>query len=382
MEELKKIIALRSQLCDLFAQREEEVTAVLLSLASGEPCLLVGPPGTAKTAMVEALASGISAKYFYYLLTRFTEPDELLGPIDIAALRRGEYKRITANRLPEAEIVFLDEVFKASSAVRNVLLDIILNKRILNGVQYVKLPTLALYTASNEISTDAEDAAFCDRLVVRCFVGYVSSDAWDELLTKGVELTCVRTAVRPIMTAEDVRRLQEEARRRALEAVRDASLREKFRAALAELKKRGIELSDRRKVRCWLVAAAASIVYAEPKVTLDSLAEALRYVAPFDAEDVAKVEDAAARAGLSTIAEHVQRLQALEVELRNALKDARERRDAESLRRLSTVYKRTLAEVKRLPRSPRLLPYVRRVRGAVEDAHAFLEEMKRELGLD
>jgi len=167
---LKPITQIKSQLNSLFVGRENEITAVLAGLVSGEPTILVGEPGTAKTALIETLSKLINTKYFYYLLTRFTEPDELLGPLDVNALREGRYVRIVKNRLPEAEIVFLDEIFKASSAVRNILLDIILNKRYLNGGEYHKLPMLALYTASNEISTDEEDQAFYDRLVIRAFV--------------------------------------------------------------------------------------------------------------------------------------------------------------------------------------------------------------------
>ena len=127
-----KLVEIRNSLVGSFTQREVEVTAVLSSLISGEPCILVGPPGTAKTMLIETTAKMINAKYFYYLLTRFTEPDELLGVIDVRALREGRYQRITTNRLPEAHIVFLDEIFKASSSIRNILLDIILNRRILN----------------------------------------------------------------------------------------------------------------------------------------------------------------------------------------------------------------------------------------------------------
>ncbi len=172
--DLKPIIEIRNKLLNMFTGRETEILATLTSLVSGEPLILVGPPGVAKTALIESLAKMINAKYFYYLLTRFTEPDELLGPLDIIALREGRYERITRNRLPEAEIVFLDEIFKASSAIRNILLDIILNKRYLNGTDYKKLSMISLFTASNEISTDAEDQAFYDRLTLRVFVKYVS----------------------------------------------------------------------------------------------------------------------------------------------------------------------------------------------------------------
>ena len=87
---LGRLIALRNYLVSSFVQREGEVTCILASLISGEPTILVGPPGTAKTLLIEKLSKSINARYFYYLLTRFTEPDELLGPLDIRGLREGQ----------------------------------------------------------------------------------------------------------------------------------------------------------------------------------------------------------------------------------------------------------------------------------------------------
>ncbi|SRR5579875_737633 len=126
MQAYNRLTELRDRLLNLFVQKEQEVTAALATLLSGEPCIFVGPPGTAKTMMIETLAKSISASYFYYLLTRFTEPDEIIGPLDISKLREGVYERIIKNKLPDSDIVFLDEIFKASSAIRNILLDIIL----------------------------------------------------------------------------------------------------------------------------------------------------------------------------------------------------------------------------------------------------------------
>jgi len=77
----QKLVILRNSLVDMFVERENEITASLVSLISGEPMIMVGEPGTAKTKIVDTLAQFINAKYFYYLLTRFTEPDELLGTL-------------------------------------------------------------------------------------------------------------------------------------------------------------------------------------------------------------------------------------------------------------------------------------------------------------
>src|SRR5262245_52122065 len=100
-----------------FLDKQEIVRLLLISVVAGEHMLLVGPPGTAKSAMVRLFAKLIDARYFEYLLTRFTEPNELFGPVDIRAFREGTYTRRTETMLPEAEIVFLDEIFRSNSEI-------------------------------------------------------------------------------------------------------------------------------------------------------------------------------------------------------------------------------------------------------------------------
>jgi len=378
---ISKLVELRNTLVSLFVQREREITAVLSGLISGEPVILVGPPGTAKTKLIDTLAKMINAKYFYYLLTRFTEPDELLGPVDIQALRQGIYRRITTNRLPEAEIVFLDEIFKASSAVRNLLLDIILNKRYLNGTEYRKLPMLTLYTASNEVSSDAEDMAFYDRLTIRAFVRNVSSDKWDELLTKGIELSLDGFKLKPIMSVDDVRRLQGIVEERAKAVVRDKPLINKYIEALGELRNKGIEVSDRRKIKTLIVAAAISVIYMDSKVTLDSLAEAIVFTAVHNEDDVRKVEEIILKVGLSAYHEQIQKIQMMEAELREIFNNVRSKTEPSThdLKVLSRTAKKVYAEIKKMPRDPKLKPHVDRVIALLEEVGMYLEKMRREI---
>jgi len=381
---VERLIDTRNTLVDLFVQREHEITAVLAGLVSGEPVILVGPPGTAKTKLIDTLAKMINARYFYYLLTRFTEPDELLGPLDIQALREGVYRRITANRLPEAEIVFLDEIFKASSAVRNLLLDIILNKRYLNGTEYKKLPMLTLYTASNEISTDAEDMAFYDRLTIRVFVKNVGSDKWKELIIKGAKITFgFDGSTQPLMTVEDVRKLQDMARKRAWDATADRVIVDKYLEALGELKNKGIELSDRRKIKVLLVAGALSLLYGEDKVRLEDIADALKFTAIHDEDDLKKVEETIIKTKLTSLYEQIQKLQAMEMELRSLyeqIKNKAERTETDFKVLRKTMVK-VYTEVKKMDRKdPRLKEYVDRVLALLEEVKMFLRKLIIEMG--
>src|SRR5512134_3217261 len=132
-----------------FLGKQELIRLMLISAIAGEHMVVVGPPGAAKSAMIRMFARLIDAKYFEYLLTRFTEPNELFGPVDIGAFRSGTYRRKTETMLPESEIVFLDEVFKSNSAILNSLLTL-LNERIyMNGQTRLDVPLVSVYDASN-----------------------------------------------------------------------------------------------------------------------------------------------------------------------------------------------------------------------------------------
>jgi len=128
-----------------FLDKGELVRLMLVTLLAGEHMLLVGPPGTAKSALVRHLARLVDARYFEYLLTRFSEPNELFGPVDIRAFREGSYTRRTDGMLPEAEIVFLDEIFKSNSAILNALLNILNERTFANGSKIMKVPLLSLF---------------------------------------------------------------------------------------------------------------------------------------------------------------------------------------------------------------------------------------------
>src|SRR6185295_17676654 len=116
-----------------FLDKEELIRLLLVALIAGEHMLIVGPPGTAKSAIVRHLARLIDARTFEYLLTRFSEPSELFGPVDIKAFREGLYVRRTESMLPEADIAFLDEIFKSNSAILNSLLTILNERRFHTG---------------------------------------------------------------------------------------------------------------------------------------------------------------------------------------------------------------------------------------------------------
>jgi MoxR-like ATPase len=127
---LGKVTALRADLAHTLLERETEIELALIALLTREHLLVLGPPGTAKSMLIRSLCQRIGgASYFERLLTRFSTPEEIFGPLSLAALEQDQYRRVTSGTLIEAHIGFVDEIFKANSAILNSLLTAI-NERI------------------------------------------------------------------------------------------------------------------------------------------------------------------------------------------------------------------------------------------------------------
>src|SRR5262245_63758767 len=124
----EKFAATRKELAAALIERDAEVDLVLTALVARENVLLVGPPGCAKSLLLDSLMNWMKGRKFSILLNRFTAPEELLGAISVAGLKSDCYRRVTTGKLPEADLAFIDEVFKGSSAILNVMLKI-LNER-------------------------------------------------------------------------------------------------------------------------------------------------------------------------------------------------------------------------------------------------------------
>lgn len=149
-------------------QRDVAARALLLAALAGEHVLLLGPPGTAKSELARRLQRLLpGARYFERLLTRFSVPEELFGPLSLKALEDDRYERLTEGYLPSAEVAFLDEVFKANSAILNTLLGLLHERCFDNGHQRVAVPLVCLVGASNELPQDESLHAFYDRFLLR-----------------------------------------------------------------------------------------------------------------------------------------------------------------------------------------------------------------------
>ncbi|NMG42904.1 AAA domain-containing protein [Aromatoleum toluvorans] len=164
-------------------ERSHVVRLALLAALAGEHTLLIGPPGTAKSELARRLHLAFrDARYFERLLTRFSVPEELFGPLSIQALEQDRYERHTAGFLPDASIAFIDEVFKANSAILNALLTLLNEREFDNGAGRQRCPLISAIGATNEVPEDEIAEAFFDRFLLRVTVAPVSAEGFAALL--------------------------------------------------------------------------------------------------------------------------------------------------------------------------------------------------------
>ena len=238
-----------------FVGKNEVVDLLGVCLVASEHLFILGPPGTAKSALVQQLARRLEGRVFDYLLTRFTEPNELFGPFDIRKLREGELVTNTEGMLPEAALVFLDELLNANSAILNSLL-MVLNERVFRrGRETRNLPLLMVVGASNRLpEDDALDALF-DRFLLRVRCDNAPDERLPEVLLAGWRLDQTAGATVATMTVDEIRAIQQ--------GIRDVDLSPTLPAYVElvnRLRKAGIEVSDRRAVKLQRLIAASALL--------------------------------------------------------------------------------------------------------------------------
>ena len=233
---------IRNSLATGLVERDVAVRLALLAALSGEHLLLIGPPGTAKSLVARRLHLAFTgATCFERLLTRFSVPEELFGPLSIKGLEEDRYERLTESYLPAASIAFLDEIFKANSAILNALLTLLNEREFDNGTRRERTPLMAVVGASNELPEDEELDALFDRFLLRLHVGPVSKDGFPDLLNlRGEAAPEVPEALR--LTKADLDRVRK--------AAGDVRVPEDVAALLCDLREwcaaEEIPVSDRR----------------------------------------------------------------------------------------------------------------------------------------
>jgi MoxR-like ATPase len=254
MNEIEKLHVVLTHVKGAFVGKDEIVDLLGISLMARENAFLLGPPGTAKSAIIRLLSQCIEGgKNFEYLLTRFTEPNEIFGPFDIRKLKEGELVTNTEGMMPEASLVFLDEIFNSNSAILNSLLMALNEKIFRRGRETKKLPTLMFVGASNVLPEDEALQALLDRFLIRIKCDYVDPDVLDAVLLAGWNLENRTATSRPSITPDEIKRLQQQCR-----TVDLAPIRKQYVDLVHNLRNTGIKVSDRRAVKIQNLLAASA----------------------------------------------------------------------------------------------------------------------------
>ncbi|MBC8884282.1 AAA family ATPase [Flavobacterium piscinae] len=267
MHSTEKLNALLAHVKSTFIGKNEIIDLLGICLLARENAFLLGPPGTAKSAIVRSLSNGVEdGKNFEYLLTRFTEPNEIFGPFDIRKLKEGELVTNTEGMMPEASMVFLDEIFNANSAILNSLL-LALNEKIFRrGKETKKLPVLMFVGASNILPEDEALNALLDRFLVRVKCDYVDPDLLNEVLLAGWKLENNSNGKAPTISSTEIRELQLACRQVDL-----SSIRKEYVNLVHSLRTTGISVSDRRAVKIQNLIAASAFICGRNKASVSDL---------------------------------------------------------------------------------------------------------------
>jgi MoxR-like ATPase len=201
----------RRELASYFVNRATEIDLMTICATAQEPLLFVGPPGTAKSDLVVKWVESVGLgeeDSFEYMLTKFTEPSEILGPIDIDLLKQGRFVRRTKGKLPECKVAFLDEIFKSNSAILNLLLTILNERKFYQDGEPVPVALQVLFAATNDIPEQSELDAMSDRFILKVETKPVKDTHFAELIEAGMRNEALRATgrrpwVRGTATLED-----------------------------------------------------------------------------------------------------------------------------------------------------------------------------------
>ena len=234
----KQFLQMEHELNQVHFERPDVIRSLLVALLARQHVVLLGPPGTGKSRLVRDLCQRIVGQFFEWQLTRMSTPEELFGPISLQGLQQDHYRRIATGKLPDAEIAYLDETFKASSAILNTLLAAMNERVFYNDGQAVPMPLQMLVGASNELPEDRDElGALWDRFLIRHVVEYVKDPASFTALLQTVAHPSAHTT----LTVADLAAAQKE-----VEAVDMSAIWPLLGQLRIELAKQAVVASDRR----------------------------------------------------------------------------------------------------------------------------------------
>jgi len=264
MDTREHLLAIEQEMNQKYIGRSDEVHGLILAALTGQHIELLGPPGTGKSMMIREFCSYLGASNFHWLMTPFTTPDELFGPVDIQAYQGGVYKRVVDHKLPTVEVAYLDELYKGSGSMLTTLLSVLQERIFYNNGTPVQCPLRFCVGSSNEIPAKADGLdALRDRFLLRYNCGYLQDvKEFDQLLRLNyVAPTVVPLAMETVKTAYSV--------------VREFYLSEETLQSVSlvweRLGQEGVVVSDRRYKQLLDVMAAESWILNATEIIPDSL---------------------------------------------------------------------------------------------------------------
>lgn len=303
----EKIIYYYNSLSEHFLDRSEVLKLMITAATAQEPLLFVGRPGTAKSLLVSAFCQGLGIddnEYFEYMLTKFTEPSEVMGPVDLNSMKEGKFIRKTTGHLPEAKVAFLDEIFKANSAILNMLLTIINERKYYQEGLPKKVPLVTLFAASNEIPDFSEFDALKDRFILKVETTPVKDKYFSELIRAGINFEVAKNdnsvPWKTDCTLTDFTNVHDYILKHVLpEAVKadnnkilfSEKMTTAFRAAIATLEGEDlkIEITDRKLIKLYKLILTEAFLFNGGEVTVENL-KLLKYCAN-NFKDIRKIKN-------------------------------------------------------------------------------------------
>jgi len=285
------ILKIEEELNELFIERENEIRMLTLAFTTGSNGFFHGPAGTGKSALVEEYRNRIEdCSYFRILMGKTTEPSEIFGPVSINAMKNDIYKVNTKNKLPEANISFVDEIFKANSAVLNNLLTI-MNEKLFFNEEIQKVPLISLIGASNEYYEEDNLIALYDRFLLRWNIDYINEPGnritlFKKYLDKRRESSLLQeneTVKAPVckINIKDLMVINEKVK----EITISIKVLNTYNKLLNTLLRKNIIISDRRKNESLKIVQAAAFLDGRSEAEIQDL-EVLKYTLWTDEEDM------------------------------------------------------------------------------------------------
>lgn len=334
-----------------------EVNGMQVALAAGQSMFLLGPPGVAKSMLVDRAQKYVGGEKFSILFTRFTQPEEVFGPFSWAAMKEGRFERVLEGYLATAHMAFGDEIFKANSAILNALLWAINERKYRHGNKIIDIPLSTFVGASNELPEDAGLAALFDRLLLRFYKEPVR-DAANFKLVLGQDLDPNPT---PIMTWEEVRMAKAEVAR----VVIPTTVIDALTDLRAKLKAEKIEPTPRRYRQS--LRAVAAVAWLDGCMEADpehiAICEHIFWDVPEQRDAVAKL----VLSGAEPLLQECKRLKAAAVKFDQEVTEGV--KDADRMRRGTEIYRKVVAANKELSELRVTAGKSRRRLQAIDDVH-------------